>query len=37
VTGDAQGLYARYGFAPLGAPERWMERSRPGPYPLAGA
>lgn len=37
VTGDAQGLYARYGFASLGAPERWMERSRPGPYPLAGA
>jgi hypothetical protein len=25
VTRDAHGLYQRFGFAPLGAPERWME------------
>ncbi len=26
-TKDAQGLYAKYGFAPLRRPERWMERA----------
>ena len=26
ATRDAHGLYTRYGFAPLAAPERWMER-----------
>ena len=26
---DAQGLYARYGYAPLGNPERWMEKFNP--------
>ena len=26
ATRDAHELYARYGFAPLAAPERWMER-----------
>jgi GNAT superfamily N-acetyltransferase len=36
VTGDAHALYARYGFAPLAAPERFMERSRPAPYATAG-
>lgn len=25
ATGDAHGLYARFGFKPLTAPERWME------------
>lgn len=25
ATRDAHGLYARYGFKPLGSPERWME------------
>lgn len=25
-TRDAHGLYARHGFEPLAAPERWMER-----------
>jgi GNAT superfamily N-acetyltransferase len=29
ATRDAHGLYARHGFVPLAAPERWMER--PGP------
>lgn len=32
VTGDAHGLYARYGFTALAAPERYMERHRPAPY-----
>jgi len=26
VTRDAHGLYAQFGFTPLQAPERWMER-----------
>jgi len=26
ATRDAHSLYARFGFAPLAAPERWMER-----------
>src|SRR4030095_4575132 len=26
ATRDAHELYARYGFRPLGQPERWMER-----------
>ena len=26
ATRDAHGLYARYGFEPLAAPERWMEK-----------
>jgi GNAT superfamily N-acetyltransferase len=26
---DAQGLYARYGYIPLGNPERWMEKFNP--------
>ena len=27
ATRDAHGLYAQFGFTPLGSPERWMERS----------
>ena len=27
ATADAHGLYASYGFFPLGEPERWMSRS----------
>jgi len=27
ATRDAHGLYAQYGFVPLVAPERWMERA----------
>jgi GNAT superfamily N-acetyltransferase len=26
ATDDAHGLYARFGFAPLAVPERWMQR-----------
>jgi GNAT superfamily N-acetyltransferase len=26
ATDDAHGIYARFGFAPLDVPERWMER-----------
>jgi GNAT superfamily N-acetyltransferase len=26
ATKDAHGLYAQYGFTPLHAPERWMDR-----------
>jgi GNAT superfamily N-acetyltransferase len=32
ATRDAHGLYARYGFTPLKAPERWMERHDPEVY-----
>jgi GNAT superfamily N-acetyltransferase len=28
-TRDAHGLYAQFGFTPLAAPERWMERVNP--------
>jgi GNAT superfamily N-acetyltransferase len=31
VTRDAHGLYSQFGFAPLAAPEHWMER-RLDPY-----
>ena len=33
ATQDAHGLYARFGFEPLGQPEKWMVRqvSRPSP------
>jgi len=27
ATGDAHGLYAKFGFTPLQEPEKWMERS----------
>ena len=26
LTRDAHGLYAKFGFAPLSAPDRWMDR-----------
>jgi GNAT superfamily N-acetyltransferase len=32
ATADAHGLYARYGFTPLGDPARFMEVYRPGVY-----
>lgn len=32
VTRDAHGLYAKFGFAPLGAPDRFMERHNPDAY-----
>lgn len=32
VTRDAHGLYARFGFAPLAAPDRYMEAHRPDVY-----
>lgn len=35
VTKDAHGLYAGFGFAPLGAPERHMEMLRPDVYRAA--
>ena len=36
ATRDAHGLYARYGFAPVAAPERIMERSDPEVYQRIG-
>ena len=32
ATQDAHGLYAQYGFKPIAAPERWMERHNPDVY-----
>jgi GNAT superfamily N-acetyltransferase len=32
ATGDAHGLYGKYGFTPLAHPERFMERYDPGVY-----
>jgi GNAT superfamily N-acetyltransferase len=32
VTRDAHGLYAKFGFKPLAAPERFMERADPDIY-----
>lgn len=32
ATRDAHGLYAKYGFAPLALPERFMERHNPFAY-----
>jgi hypothetical protein len=32
ATLDAHGLYAKYGFKPLAAPERIMEIHNPGVY-----
>jgi GNAT superfamily N-acetyltransferase len=39
ATADAHGLYAKVGFVPLAAPERWMERHFPARYaaPAAGS
>jgi GNAT superfamily N-acetyltransferase len=36
ATRDAHALYARYGFAPLTGPERFMEVYRPGVYAVGG-
>ncbi len=33
ATRDAHGLYARFGFGPLAAPDRHMEIARADPYP----
>lgn len=35
ATRDAQGLYRRFGFIDLNAPERWMERLIPYPEPTS--
>lgn len=32
MTRDAHGLYARYGFAPMADPSRYMDINRPGLY-----
>jgi len=37
ATADAHGLYAQFGFTPLGQPERFMERFVPGIYSAARA
>lgn len=37
ATQDAHGLYARFGFTPLAAPERWMERFDPSANPPIGS
>ena len=36
ATRNAHGLYTKFGFTPLKAPERWMEKHRPDVYKLAG-
>ena len=33
LTRDAHGLYSKFGFTPLAAPERWMERWTREAYP----
>ena len=37
ATVDAHGLYAKVGFKPLAAPERWMERHFPARYAAPAA
>jgi GNAT superfamily N-acetyltransferase len=32
LTRDAHGLYTKFGFTPLGAPDRWMEKWAPDAY-----
>ncbi len=32
ITRDAQGLYAKFGFRPLAAPDRFMELHKPNAY-----
>jgi GNAT superfamily N-acetyltransferase len=34
ATRDAHGLYAQFGFTPLHAPDRWMERHNPKVYEI---
>jgi GNAT superfamily N-acetyltransferase len=36
LTRDAHGLYSQYGFTPVKAPERYMERHRPDVYQVSG-
>lgn len=36
LTRDAHGLYAKHGFTPLAAPDRWMERWTPDAYGVKG-
>ena len=36
ATRDAHGLYAKFGFTPLRAPDRWMERHDPEVYARSG-
>ena len=36
ATRDAHSLYTKFGFTPLKAPERWMEKHRPDVYKLSG-
>lgn len=35
ATSDAHGLYSQFGFAPLKAPQRWMEKHNPDIYAKA--
>src|SRR5262245_55065603 len=37
LTRDAHGLYRKFGFTPLAAPDRWMEKWAPDPYGAGGA
>lgn len=37
VTRDAHGLYAKFDFSPLAAPDRFMERHNPNAYRVSGA
>ena len=37
ATRDAHGLYERFGFTPLGNPDRFMERHDPDVYVTGGA
>ena len=36
LTRDAHGLYAKLGFTPLAAPDRWMEKWASDPYNSSG-
>ena len=36
ATRDAHSLYTKFGFTPLKAPDRWMEKHRPDVYKLSG-
>ena len=36
IPRDAHGLYAKLGFTPLAAPDRWMERWFPDAYGTGG-
>ena len=36
LTRDAHGLYEKYGFTPLAAPDRWMEKHARDPYGVGG-